>query len=57
MPVKWIPGSLVALAPRNDGRNVRDVAHAGYTVAGDKAMKLLTVHIVDKGKPMTVPAP
>jgi quercetin dioxygenase-like cupin family protein len=39
------------------GVNVRDVPHAGYKVVGDKALKILTVHIVDKGKPMTVPAP
>ena len=39
------------------GVNVRDVPHAGYKVIGDKALKILTVHIVDKGKPMTVPAP
>ena len=39
------------------GVNVRDVPHAGYKVVGDKTLKLLTVHIVDKGKPMTVPAP
>jgi quercetin dioxygenase-like cupin family protein len=38
------------------GLNVRDVPHAGYKVVGDKPLKLLTVHIVDKGKPMTVPA-
>ncbi len=45
--------------PRSAGQagvNVRDVPHAGYTVVGDKPLKLLTVHIVDKGKPMTVPA-
>ena len=39
------------------GVNVRDVPHAGYKVVGDKPLKILTVHIVDKGKPMTVPAP
>ena len=39
------------------GVNIRDVPHAGYKVVGDKTLKLLTVHIVDKGKPMTVPAP
>jgi quercetin dioxygenase-like cupin family protein len=39
------------------GVNIRDVPHAGYKVIGDKTLKLLTVHIVDKGKPMTVPAP
>ncbi len=38
------------------GVNVRDVPHAGYKVVGDKPLRLLTVHIVDKGKPMTVPA-
>jgi quercetin dioxygenase-like cupin family protein len=38
------------------GVNVRDIPHAGYKVVGDKPLKLLTVHIVDKGKPMTVPA-
>ena len=38
------------------GVNIRDVPHAGYKVVGDKTLKLLTVHIVDKGKPMTVPA-
>jgi quercetin dioxygenase-like cupin family protein len=38
------------------GINVRDVPHAGYKVVGDTPLKLLTVHIVDKGKPMVVPA-
>ncbi len=38
------------------GVNVRDVPHAGYKVIGDKTLKRLTVHIVDKSKPMTVPA-
>ena len=33
--------------------NTRDVPHAGFKVAGDKALKMLTVHIVDKGKPVT----
>jgi quercetin dioxygenase-like cupin family protein len=32
--------------------NLRDVVHAGYTVTGDTALKLFTVHIVDKGKPL-----
>jgi quercetin dioxygenase-like cupin family protein len=34
--------------------NVREVPHAGYKVVGDKPLKLLTVHIVDKGKPLSV---
>ena len=36
--------------------NVRDVAHGGFKVAGDKPLKLLTVHIIDKGKPFSEPA-
>jgi quercetin dioxygenase-like cupin family protein len=32
--------------------NLRDVRHAGYKVVGDRTIKLLTVHIVDKGKPL-----
>jgi quercetin dioxygenase-like cupin family protein len=36
--------------------NVRDVPHAGYKVTGDKTLKLLTVHVIDKGKPMSEPA-
>lgn len=30
--------------------NLRDVAHAGFTVVGDQPLKLLTVHIVDRDK-------
>jgi quercetin dioxygenase-like cupin family protein len=32
--------------------NPREVFHGGYKVVGDKTLKLLTVHIVDKGKPL-----
>jgi hypothetical protein len=31
---------------------LRDVEHGGFTVVGDKTIKLVTVHIVDKGKPL-----
>jgi len=34
--------------------NLRDAPHAGYTVVGDTPLKLFTVHIVDKGKPLYV---
>jgi quercetin dioxygenase-like cupin family protein len=30
----------------------RDALHAGFTIVGDKTLKLFTVHIVDKGKPL-----
>jgi mannose-6-phosphate isomerase-like protein (cupin superfamily) len=39
------------------GLNVRDVPHGAYKVVGDKTIKLLTVHIVDKGKPLYDAAP
>jgi quercetin dioxygenase-like cupin family protein len=32
--------------------NLRGVMHAGWKVVGDKPLKLYTVHIVDKGKPL-----
>src|SRR5437870_4733835 len=32
--------------------NLRDVPHAGWKVVGDKAIKIVTVHVVDKGKPL-----
>ena len=37
--------------------NMREVPHAGYKVVGDKTLKLLTVHVVDKGKPLYNNAP
>jgi quercetin dioxygenase-like cupin family protein len=49
-------GKELSRPPGQAGINVRDVPHAGYKVVGDKPLRLLTVHIVDKGKPMTVPA-
>lgn len=32
--------------------NPRGVKHAGFKVVGDTSLKLYTVHIVDKGKPL-----
>ena len=32
--------------------NLRDVKHSGFKVVGDTALKLFTVHVVDKGKPL-----
>jgi quercetin dioxygenase-like cupin family protein len=37
--------------------NLRDVKHAGFKVVGDTSLKLFTVHIVDKGKPLYEYAP
>ncbi len=32
--------------------NLRDVPHAGFTVVGDQPLRLLTVHVVDRNKPL-----
>lgn len=32
--------------------NLRDAKHAGFTVVGDTSLKLFTVHVVDKDKPL-----
>lgn len=32
--------------------NLRDVPHGGFTVVGDRPLRIYTVHIVDKGKPL-----
>jgi quercetin dioxygenase-like cupin family protein len=32
--------------------NLRDVPHAGFKVVGPEPLKLLTVHVVDKDKPL-----
>jgi quercetin dioxygenase-like cupin family protein len=34
------------------GLNRRGVPHAGYTVVGDRTLKILSVYVVDKGKPL-----
>jgi len=39
------------------GINARGAPHAGYTVVGDKTIKILSVYVVDKGKPFQEPAP
>lgn len=32
--------------------NLRAIAHGGYVIVGENSLKLFTVHIVDKGKPL-----
>ena len=39
------------------GINKRGVPHAGYKVIGDKTLKMMSVYVVDKDKPLQVPAP
>ena len=49
-------GKQVPLTAGSANINVRDVVHAGFKVVGDKTLKLVTVHVVDKGKPLYEPA-
>lgn len=46
-PFKFEPGTAKI--------NVRGVPHGAFKITGDKTLKLLTVHIVDKGKPLMSP--
>jgi hypothetical protein len=42
----------VTLATATTVMNLRDVKHGGFKVVGDTSLKLFTVHIVDKGRPL-----
>jgi len=47
------PGRAPAMLPTGATvMNLRDVKHGGFKVAGDTSLKLFTVHVVDKGKPL-----
>ena len=45
-------GKQIELKTGSGSINLRDVPHAGFKVVGDKPLKLVTVHIVDKGAPL-----
>ncbi len=45
-------GKQIELATGSGSINMRGVPHAGFKVVGDKPLKLLTVHIVDRGAPL-----
>jgi quercetin dioxygenase-like cupin family protein len=48
-----IPGKEpMTLATGSTTVNLRDVRHGGFKVVGDTSLKLFTVHVVDKGKPL-----
>lgn len=60
-PMKWSPrgGKVQApgkpateLATGNPIMNLREVPHAGWTNVGSTTIRLVTVHVVDKGKPL-----
>ena len=45
-------GKEIKLATGAGSINLRDVPHAGFKVVGDTSLKLVTVHVVDKGRPL-----
>jgi quercetin dioxygenase-like cupin family protein len=47
------PGQQATMLPTGlTSMNLRDAKHGAFKVVGDVPLKLLTVHIVDKGKPL-----
>ena len=48
-----VPGQAPMMLPTGASLlNLRDVKHGGFKVVGDTPLKLYTVHVVDKGKPL-----
>ena len=48
-----LPGKEPSILPTGAPLlNLRDVAHGGFRILGDKSLILFTVHVVDKGKPL-----
>ena len=48
-----LPGEAPVMMPTGAAlMNLRDVPHAGFTVVGDQPLRLLSVHVVDKGRPL-----
>ena len=45
-------GGKLTLETGSPIMNLRDAKHGGFKVTGTKTIKLITVHIVDKGKPL-----
>lgn len=53
-----LPGQEPKARPAGEhGINRRGVPHAGYTVVGDRTIRILSVYTVDKSKPLQEPAP
>ena len=48
-----LPGKEPTMLPTGAPvMNLRDVMHGGFKIVGDTPLKLFTVHIVDKGRPL-----
>ena len=48
-----LPGKKPTMLPTGAPvLNLRDVLHGGFKIVGDTPLKLFTVHVVDKGRPL-----
>jgi quercetin dioxygenase-like cupin family protein len=45
-------GKQIELRTGTGSMNLRDVPHAGFKVVGDTSLKIVSVHVVDKGSPL-----
>jgi quercetin dioxygenase-like cupin family protein len=50
--VETADGKQIELKSGSGSINMGDVPHGGFKVVGDKPLKLVTVHIVDKDAPL-----
>jgi quercetin dioxygenase-like cupin family protein len=50
--VETADGKQIELKTGSGSINLRDVPHGGFKVIGEKSLKLVTVHVVDKGAPL-----
>ena len=55
-PVALPDGATAEFVPGRIEHFERGVVHAGITNSGDAPIGLITVHIVDKGQPLNLPA-
>lgn len=52
--VETADGKVIQFEPGMTLHFERDEVHGGFTATGDSVIKVVTVHIVDKGKPLYV---
>jgi len=51
-PAELPDGKKIEFVPGAGAINIRNVPHGAFKNIGDKPIKLVTVHVVDKGKPL-----
>ena len=51
------PGDVISFKSGTSDHFSRGEVHGGFTVSGDKSLKVITTHIVDRGVPLVIPVP